>query len=75
MFEKMPPGCCVWECELLLTAKKLYEALLPGALPTPKAKAVTPETSSFHCYLSGFFSTHQNSPNLLLAFDEECCPS
>ena len=24
--EKRLPGCRVWECELLLTAKKLYEA-------------------------------------------------
>lgn len=23
--EKRLPGCCGWECELLLTAKKLYE--------------------------------------------------
>lgn len=56
MFEKMLPGCSVWECELLLTAKKLYEELLPGALPTPKAKAVTQETSSFHCYRIGSHS-------------------
>lgn len=26
MLEKKLPGCSLWECELLLTAKKLYEA-------------------------------------------------
>lgn len=36
VFEKMLPGCCVWECELLLIAEKLYQELLPGASPTPK---------------------------------------
>lgn len=52
MFEKMLPGCRVWECELLLTAKKLSEELLPGAFSTPTAKANTPETSSFHwCWI------------------------
>lgn len=45
VFEKMLPGCCVWECELLLTAKKLYEA--SWGLFTHKSKAITPETSSF----------------------------
>lgn len=63
MFEKRLPGCRVWECELLLTAKKLYEPLLPGALPTPKAKAITPETSSFPWYLIGSRSLDPSAPD------------
>lgn len=51
MFEKRLPGCCVWECELLLTAKKLFEA--SGAACSQKAKAATPEIRSFHCYWIG----------------------
>lgn len=47
MFEKRLPGCCVWECELLLTAKKLFEA--SGAACSLKAKAATLETRSFPC--------------------------
>lgn len=41
----------MWECELLLTAKKLFEA--SGAACSQKAKAATPETRSFHCYWIG----------------------
>lgn len=44
VFEIMLPGCRVWECELLLTAKMLYEELLSGAT------AITTETSSFRWY-------------------------
>lgn len=45
VFEKRLPGCCVWECELLLTAKKLSEA--SGAACSQKAKAAPRKPDPF----------------------------
>lgn len=38
VFERTLAGCRVWECELLPIAEKLWEELLPGALPTPEQR-------------------------------------